>query len=72
MTEQAEYSILDQPEVLSFIFFPRKDVTKAPANARDYLIPIDSEVSISCRFYVYSQRAPSFIYFHGNGEVVSD
>ncbi|MCK5589665.1 MAG: alpha/beta hydrolase [Dehalococcoidales bacterium] len=72
MTEQADYSLLDQPEVLSFIFFPRKDVTKAPANASDYLIPIDSDVSISCRFYVHSQRAPSFIYFHGNGEVVSD
>lgn len=72
MTEQADYSLLDQPEVLSFIFFPRKDVTEAPANASDHLIPVDKDVSISCRFYVHSQRAPSFIYFHGNGEVVSD
>ncbi|GAI53259.1 unnamed protein product, partial [marine sediment metagenome] len=39
MTEQADYSLLDQPEILSFIFFPRKDVTEAPANASDYLIP---------------------------------
>jgi alpha-beta hydrolase superfamily lysophospholipase len=72
MTEQADYSLLDKPEVLSFIFFPRKDVTEAPANASDHLIPVDKDVSISCRFYVHSQRAPSFIYFHGNGEVVSD
>lgn len=72
MTEQADYSLLDQPEVLSFIFFPRKDVTEAPANASDHLIPVDKDVSISCRFYVHSQRAPSMIYFHGNGEVVSD
>ncbi|MCK4387981.1 MAG: alpha/beta hydrolase [Dehalococcoidia bacterium] len=72
MAEQLDYSILDQPEVLSFIFFPRKDVTEAPANASDYLIPVDKDVSISCRFYVHSQRAPSMIYFHGNGEVVSD
>lgn len=72
MTEEADYSLLDQPEVLSFIFFPRKDVTEAPANASDHLIPVDKDVSISCRFYVHSQRAPSFIYFHGNGEVVSD
>ncbi len=72
MTEQVDYSVLDRPEVLSFIFFPRKDLTTAPANASDYLIPVDKDVSVSCRFYVHSQRAPSVIYFHGNGEVVSD
>jgi alpha-beta hydrolase superfamily lysophospholipase len=72
MTEQADYSILDQPMVLSFIFYPRKDFTTAPANASDYLIPVERDVSVSCRFYVHSQRAPSVIYFHGNGEVVSD
>ena len=72
MSEQADYSVVDQPEVLSFIFFPRRDFTTAPANASDYLIPVDKDASVSCRFYVHSQRAPSVIYFHGNGEVVSD
>jgi len=69
---QDEYLALDHPEILSFIFYPRKDFSQAPANARDYFIPVDKEVSLSCRFYVYSPGSPSILYFHGNGEVVSD
>ena len=69
---QANYSALDRPEILQFIFYPRKDVTKAPPNASDYFIPVDKGVSVSCRFYTYSQNSPSIMYFHGNGEVVSD
>lgn len=69
---QADYSALDRPEILSFVFYPRKDFTKAPPNARDYFIPVEENVSISCRFYVHGQGSPSILYFHGNGEVVSD
>lgn len=69
---QADYSALDQPEILQFIFYPRRDFTKTPSNASDHLISVDKDVSISCRFYTHSQSSPSIIYFHGNGEVVSD
>ena len=69
---QADYSALDRPEILSFIFYPRKDVTKAPPNASDHSILVDKDISISCRFYTHSQGSPSIIYFHGNGEVASD
>ena len=71
MTQQ-DYSALDRPEILQFIFYPMRDFTKAPSNASDYFIPVDKDISISCRFYTHSQSAPSIIYFHGNGEVVSD
>ncbi len=47
-------------------------MTKAPPNASDHSIPVDKDVSIACRFYVHSQSSPSLIFFHGNGEVVSD
>ena len=69
---QADYSALDRPEILSFVFYPRRDFTKAPPSASDHFIPVDKDVSISCRFYTHSQSSPSIIYFHGNGEVVSD
>src|SRR4030042_2559443 len=69
---QAGYSALDRPEILQFIFYPRRDFTKTPTNAIDYFIPVDKDVSISCRFYTHSRSAPSIMYFHGNGEVVSD
>jgi len=71
MPEQ-DYSILDQPLVLSFVFYPRKDVTPPPPNATDHLIPVDRGVAVACRFYSHSPNAPSVIYFHGNGEVTSD
>ena len=69
---QQDYSALDRPEVLSFIFFPRREFTKAPPNASDHFIPVEEDISISCRFYAHSQSSPSIIYFHGNGEIVSD
>jgi fermentation-respiration switch protein FrsA (DUF1100 family) len=69
---QADYSALDRPEILAFVFYPRKDFTRTPSNASDYFIPVDEGVSISCRFYVYDRSSPSILYFHGNGEVVSD
>ena len=72
MFTQPDYSALDRPEILQFIFYPRKDVTRAPPNASDHFIPVDNEVSISCRFYTHSQNSPSIIYFYGNGEVASD
>ena len=67
-----DYFVVDRPEVLAFIFYPRKDFAKAPPDASDHLILVDRDVSISGRFYVHSPNAPSILYFHGNGEVVSD
>jgi uncharacterized protein len=69
---QADYSALDRPEILSFVFYPRKDVTAPPSGASDHFVPVEEGVSVACRFYVCSAEAPSLLYFHGNGEVVSD
>ncbi len=67
-----DYSALDRPEILSFVFYPRRDFTPAPPDARDYFIAVDEDVSVSCRFYISSRGSPTVLYFHGNGEVVSD
>lgn len=72
MSHQADYAALDRPEILQFVFYPRKDFTTPPPNATDHLIPVEKDVSISCRFYVHHRGSPSILYFHGNGEVVSD
>lgn len=66
------YSMLDRPEILEFVFYPRKDFRKGPPDSTDYLIPVGDGVSICCRFYAHSQNSPSILFFHGNGEVVSD
>jgi pimeloyl-ACP methyl ester carboxylesterase len=67
-----DLSPLDQPAVLDFIFYPRKDVRDPPRNAYDLSVKVDLRVAISCRFYLGDSRWPWIFYFHGNGEVVSD
>jgi alpha-beta hydrolase superfamily lysophospholipase len=67
-----DYSAIDRPEVLQFMFYPRVDWVPPPAGALDYSIPVGEDVSISCRFFICSKDSPSILYFHGNGEVVSD
>ena len=67
-----DYSSLDQPFLLQFIFYPRKDFTPCPGNAFDLSIVVGDSVSISCRFYTGHREWPWILFFHGNGEVVSD
>ncbi len=67
-----DYSLLDQPGLIKFLFFPRKYHTACPANAFDTAFPVDRDVSITCRFHVAGRGLPWVLYFHGNGEVVSD
>ena len=72
MSYQDYYSALDRPEILQIVFYPRKGLTATPPSATDYSIPVAEGISISCRFYLQSQGSPSVLFFHGNGEVVSD
>jgi len=72
MSQPTDYSALDRPELLQFVFYPREDFTTPPPNSTDHLIPVEKDVSISCRFYVHHRDSPSILFFHGNGEVVSD
>jgi len=67
-----DLSPLDQPMILSFIFYPRRDASDPPSNAFDLSIQVDRQVAISCRFYLGDPKWPWILYFHGNGEVVSD
>lgn len=67
-----DYSSLDQPFLRQFIFYPRKDFTPCPGNAFDHSVWVADGVSISCRFYAGQDEWPWLLFFHGNGEVVSD
>lgn len=67
-----DYSAIDRSTALSYIFYPRNDFTESPENAFDFPIPVEENVSILCRFYGGYQQGPWILFFHGNGEVVSD
>lgn len=74
MLKEPDYSLLDNPDILQLVFYPRRDWTAAPSRAKDYLAPVNSSISISCRFYPAGKDspAPAILYFHGNGEVACD
>jgi pimeloyl-ACP methyl ester carboxylesterase len=78
MTHQSynsyDYSKLDQPEVLQMIFHPRRESYPAspPPNSLDMQIPVAEEVQLHGRLYLASNEEPNILFFHGNGEIVSD
>lgn len=67
-----DYSQIDRSPLIGFLFYPRRDFTPCPQGAFDFFVPVDQGVSISCRFYLRDKAWPQILYFHGNGEVVSD
>lgn len=69
-----DYSHLDRPEVLSGLFHPRPayEPIEKPEKAIDYLIPVEDSVVVAGRFHMTDKSAPNILFFHGNGEIVSD
>lgn len=68
-----DYTAIDNsPELMSFVFYPRKGVDDCPPFASDLLIKVDGDIAVSCRFYSQDLDNPWILYFHGNGEIVSD
>ena len=69
-----EFTIFDRPEILPFLFYPRRDFSPQPRvpNAITHFISVAEGISISCRFYFHNERAPNILFFHGNGEIASD
>jgi alpha-beta hydrolase superfamily lysophospholipase len=65
---------LDAPQITSSLFFPRRTVPqKHPDGAwQDGTVKVDDEVAIGYRFYIHQKDSPVILFFHGNGEVVSD
>ncbi len=70
----SNYSVLDQPEVLRCLFHPgRKENLRQPSNVRDdFFIPVESNVNLGASFHLANTSAPTIVFFHGNGEIVSD
>jgi pimeloyl-ACP methyl ester carboxylesterase len=72
--EDADYTALDQPEVLAFLFHPREAYPghTAADSARDVLIPVADDVAVGGRFHMAQPQGPNILFFHGNGEIVAD
>ena len=72
---KANYAILDQPEVLQYLFHPRPEYGLPPGDESydDVLIPVaDEDIKIGARFHMAAPTNVNILFFHGNGEIVSD
>ncbi len=70
---QFGYAKLDQPGVLQVLFHPRQEYDSKPLpGATDYDIAVDEDVRIGARFHMAGSGDPNILFFHGNGEIVSD
>ena len=65
-------SIFDSNIFNSNLFFPRIDSSLAPDNSHEYYIDASDGVRIHVRRHPNSKARLSLLFFHGNGEIVSD
>ncbi|UCD86467.1 MAG: alpha/beta hydrolase [Desulfobacterales bacterium] len=70
---QFGYAKLDQPGVLQYLFHPRKESDSTPPpGAIDHDIRVEDGIRVGARFHVAGTTAPNVLFFHGNGEIVTD
>jgi uncharacterized protein len=69
-----DYSVLDKPEVLRTLFHPRGEMAHIGKSGQglDLLIPVEEDIGIGARFHIGDKTHPNILFFHGNGEIVSD
>ena len=72
--EDIDFSLVDRSAILGVIFYPRKSFYRKPPkpNVTNHLIEVEKGIKIGCRSYTKGLDCPSFLYFHGNGEIVDD
>jgi len=66
------YAMIDNSSLLLYLFYPRRQYSKPTGSAFDLAVPVENEISIVCRAYPGQPENPWVLYFHGNGEIVSD
>ena len=69
-----DYSALDRPEILMFLFHPRPEWGAPRTDERtvEVLIPVEKDVVVGGRYYLAAKEAANILFFHGNGEIVAD
>jgi len=68
------YPILDRPDVLRALFYPRREDEFTPRSPGVYPVAVEVEqgVAVGGRLYLAGAHAPAILYFHGNGEIAAD
>ncbi len=74
MTKFQNYAVLDQPGVRQSLFHPRKENPDRVIHGGrdDLMVPVGQGVEVGASFHFKQCDAPVILFFHGNGEIVSD
>lgn len=69
-----DYPGFDIPEITSRLFHPRPEwrMPLMAQAAESHLIGVAKDVAVGARFFFAGERNPNVLFFHGNGEIVSD
>ncbi|MBN1614328.1 MAG: alpha/beta hydrolase [Deltaproteobacteria bacterium] len=72
--EKIDYSAFDIPQITQTLFYPRLETgSHEPAGPYEsVLIPVEGGIHIGGCFHLASEISPNILFFHGNGEIVSD
>ena len=70
----SDFTALDIPQVLRVLFHPRPETHSLPLSppSCNVMIPVADDVSIGARFHLNKMEGANILFFHGNGEIVSD
>lgn len=73
MTEK-RYEVLDRPEVLGVLFYPRREagVPRLISGVHNVRIPVEGDLCVGGKIFAAPPGSPVIVYFHGNGEIASD
>lgn len=66
------YSIFDTQAFNANLFFPRQDTASTPVNSDDIQVEVEPGVMVHVRRHPSPNARFSLLFFHGNGEIVSD
>ncbi|MBF0224926.1 MAG: alpha/beta hydrolase [Desulfobacterales bacterium] len=68
-----DYNLLDVPEVNDYIFHQRLDLKPVNlSNTIDFMIKIEDGIHINSKLHTKNINWPTILFFHGNGEIVSE
>jgi hypothetical protein len=65
-------SVFDSPQFNNNLFFPRPDRMAPPEGSDEIYVEVEPDIKIHIRRYPTPNARFSLLYFHGNGEIVSD
>lgn len=74
MTVIDHYSLLDKPEILVRLFYPRPEYPhlKPPEGSQSISFSVSEGITLGGYFHLSSPHDPTVLLFHGNGEIAAD